>query len=543
MKNLIKAYRSFMSRKPLRIWLIAIFMLIIYIPIVLNIVYIHNQTIEVVRREKIESIQNKLSKVSESINFVTNDIQQKSNNLVTHLGLRKSIQDFEKLDEERQQNVRRFILGRIDEVVEKSGGYINEAFVLTEAGELIKSEGSKLLGDYGFVASSFILDARSKDSDILWQVVSSEELYENIEKEKELVLIEKIYAVDEQRVVGVLIAIIGKDKFYTLYDDMVSHFLGGTEIFDNRLKPLSLGTDEYLYATDEAHNRVAKSLFQEQGYIQIESAKYVVENMYLDIPAWRLASWVPEEQLVVSIQKELRRSLVLVLLVSAIVAIIIAFEITVVSNVVAEKENTRFKLSMSEEINEKLNIYKHDFANHVQIVRGMIELGHTKRAIKYLKNVGYEGLEIKERTDTGVPEIEAILATAYANAKQQGIKVEIITSRMQVKEDVQIYDLLKIINNLIKNAIESLKNSKENNKKLTISAEFVLDEYVFIISNNAPLINEKEKAKIFTKGYTTNQRGRGLGLYIVKKLLDVNEGTINLTVDENGNHFEVKYPG
>ncbi len=201
-KAFVGAYRSLFKRRALRVWLIIIFMLIIYIPIVVNIVYIHNQTIEVVRREKKESIQNKLSKVREAINFVTNEIQENSNELIAHLGLRKSIQDFEKLDENRQESVRRFIIGKIEDVVEKSGGYIKEAFVITEKGEFFKQLGTELVERGDFVKSCFLRNARQKDSNTLWQIISGEKLYENTEQEKNLILTEKIYDIDEQSVIA-----------------------------------------------------------------------------------------------------------------------------------------------------------------------------------------------------------------------------------------------------------------------------------------------------------------------------------------------------
>ncbi|MBN4069552.1 cache domain-containing protein [bacterium AH-315-G05] len=332
---MIKAYRSLFRRRALRVWLIIIFMLIIYIPIVVNIVYIHNQTIEVVRREKKESIQNKLSKVRETINFVTNEIQENSNEFIAHLGIRKSIQDFEKLDEDRQESVRRFIIGKIDDVVEKSGGYIKEAFVITEEGEFFKQVGLELVERSSFVQSWFLWNARRKDSNALWQIISGEKLYENTEQEKNLVLTEKIYDIDEQRVIGIFVVMVENNNFYNLYGNTVSHYSGQSEIYDGRFKPLSLGNvDEKLYLNVYAKQELANHELtnQEQVSMKIGSVDYVIVNEYLDILDWRLVSLVPEEELVLSIKKELRRSLILILLVSAIVAVIIAFEITVVSS-------------------------------------------------------------------------------------------------------------------------------------------------------------------------------------------------------------------
>ncbi|MCD5410266.1 MAG: hypothetical protein LRZ93_01240 [Clostridiales bacterium] len=62
--------------------------------------------------------------------------------------------------------------------------------------------------------------------------------------------------------------------------------------------------------------------------------------------------------------------------------------------------------------------------------------------------MGYESFDIKERTDTGIPEIEAVLATAYAAAKKQDIEIEIITRKLYTESNTQIYDLLKVVNNI-----------------------------------------------------------------------------------------------
>lgn len=102
---------------------------------------------------------------------------------------------------------------------------------------------------------------------------------------------------------------------------------------------------------------------------------------------------------------------------------------------------------------------------------------------------------------------------------------------------------IRIISNLIKNAAEAIPAKG----KVTLSASNLLKGdrgFVCItIEDTGKGIPEREIKNIFNKDYSTKMRGSGLGLSIVKKLLDESNASIEVKSREgSGTQFIVKFP-
>ena len=109
---------------------------------------------------------------------------------------------------------------------------------------------------------------------------------------------------------------------------------------------------------------------------------------------------------------------------------------------------------------------------------------------------------------------------------------------------IQAHDikLFQLWSNIIKNGLESMEEnqgrgllhiySTETNKSISISLE-----------NNGPMISKEVQARIFEKFYTTKaaKNGTGLGLNIVKNILDEHDATISLDSDEQLTTFTITF--
>ena len=115
----------------------------------------------------------------------------------------------------------------------------------------------------------------------------------------------------------------------------------------------------------------------------------------------------------------------------------------------------------------------------------------------------------------------------------EGIK---FTLSIQANEDLifgNINLLRQTIHNLIKNAIEACENTSEGDIAITSKNEN--NHIVFSINDNGSGLSDL-KNDVFEPYITTKEKGTGLGLPIVKKIIDEHNGTIKLInkVDEPG---------
>lgn len=102
--------------------------------------------------------------------------------------------------------------------------------------------------------------------------------------------------------------------------------------------------------------------------------------------------------------------------------------------------------------------------------------------------------------------------------------------------------LFQLWSNIIKNAIESLEQYKERGI-IKIYSEANSEEVTIHIANNGPKIPDDVKQHMFDKFYTTKARrnGSGLGLSIVKSVLDEHVAQMALESTEEWTTFSIRF--
>ena len=102
--------------------------------------------------------------------------------------------------------------------------------------------------------------------------------------------------------------------------------------------------------------------------------------------------------------------------------------------------------------------------------------------------------------------------------------------------------LIRVITNLVKNAIQAIPEEQEH--KLVFVTVFRENHQVKIaVKDNGKGISEENVAKIFEPKFTTKSSGMGLGLAIIKNIIENYNGTITFETEVNiGTEFLVSFP-
>lgn len=101
--------------------------------------------------------------------------------------------------------------------------------------------------------------------------------------------------------------------------------------------------------------------------------------------------------------------------------------------------------------------------------------------------------------------------------------------------------LIRVVTNLVKNAIQALKDVEDPHILVMVEEE---EETVRIsVSDNGSGISEENKDKVFEPKFTTKSSGMGLGLAMVKKIVETYDGSISFVSKQNkGTIFNVRFP-
>ncbi|MCR1934142.1 sensor histidine kinase [Clostridium tepidum] len=207
----------------------------------------------------------------------------------------------------------------------------------------------------------------------------------------------------------------------------------------------------------------------------------------------------------------------------------------------------------------------HELKTPITILKGQIEgmlsnIGIYKDRDKYLKR----NLEVLNDMEYMVKETLEISKLESQGFKPKKEKVSLsnmveeciyrisfiaikknITINKNIKKDLFVYGdnklLKKVINNIITNAI----NHSPENEKVYLNIYEEKDEIILIVENTGIHINEDEIKEIFKPFYriekSRNRKsgGSGLGLYIVKMILDLHNAKYSISNTEKGVLFKV----
>ncbi|WP_394351758.1 sensor histidine kinase [Winogradskyella schleiferi] len=102
--------------------------------------------------------------------------------------------------------------------------------------------------------------------------------------------------------------------------------------------------------------------------------------------------------------------------------------------------------------------------------------------------------------------------------------------------------LIRVVTNLVKNGIQAIPNDSEN-PKIDVRVFSEADMVNITIEDNGSGIEEDTKAKIFEPKFTTKSSGMGLGLAMVKNIVETYNGSITFTSQlGKGTVFKVTFP-
>ncbi|WP_438710550.1 ATP-binding protein [Aquimarina muelleri] len=101
--------------------------------------------------------------------------------------------------------------------------------------------------------------------------------------------------------------------------------------------------------------------------------------------------------------------------------------------------------------------------------------------------------------------------------------------------------LIRVVTNLVKNAIQAIPENRI--PKIIVDVFSENEEVIITVADNGIGISEDNKKKIFEPKFTTKTSGMGLGLGMVKNIVQTYKGSITFTSQKGkGTVFKVRFP-
>ena len=173
--------------------------------------------------------------------------------------------------------------------------------------------------------------------------------------------------------------------------------------------------------------------------------------------------------------------------------------------------------------------------------------------------------KVDEYTNTLIHQIDTMsaIASAFSNfAKMPAQQNEILNVPKIVKLALDIFNenyivflsekeeilakfdrtqLIRVVTNLVKNATQALM--EEENPKILVEVSEDDSMVIIRVSDNGIGISTEDKEKVFEPKFTTKSSGMGLGLAMVKNIVETYQGEITFVSEKDkGTIFTVKFP-
>lgn len=205
---------------------------------------------------------------------------------------------------------------------------------------------------------------------------------------------------------------------------------------------------------------------------------------------------------------------------------------------VYQKELMRIHYNEVENMYKDMRGWRHDFKNHLQILKGLAIEGDLEAVKEYLNQLEVSLIEIEPRVKTGNKMTDAILNSKIFLAKSNDIKV-IADAHIPIALSTSETDLSIIIGNLLDNAIESNLKIPPSERFIRIYMDMKNTQLYLTITNAAEPVKKKKLSGIFT---STKGADHGLGLIRIDEVVERNGGYLKRNSEEGAFTTEVLLP-
>ncbi|WP_236791829.1 sensor histidine kinase [Amycolatopsis sp. GM8] len=197
-------------------------------------------------------------------------------------------------------------------------------------------------------------------------------------------------------------------------------------------------------------------------------------------------------------------------------------------------------------LTDALRAQEHEFSNRLHVLSGLLGLGETGEAARYLTEIshapGPQGIDLRARI--APPELAALLMAKVTIAAERDVRLTVSPGSHLDLPSADANTLVTVLGNLIDNAVEAVAGRAEPR---TVEVHVHDSDGVVTMSvhDTGPGIVAEALLEIFADGFSTKSaRGgmrRGLGLALVHRLVRRAGGTIMVTPGP-GARFDVTIP-
>ncbi len=207
------------------------------------------------------------------------------------------------------------------------------------------------------------------------------------------------------------------------------------------------------------------------------------------------------------------------------------------------------ELTQIKQYTDNLRVMRHEHANKLSTIAGMIEIGANDSALALINSESNRKQQLIDFVSSRIKckQVAGILLGKYARSQELGLELEFdpTCQLYTLNEKIEPNELSAIIGNLIDNAFEATLKNPDSNKIITVLITDAGADLVIEVGDNGCGISADIATTIFSRGVTSkdDSDGHGIGLYLINRYV-TNSGGVILVDDAEpkGTIFSIFIP-
>jgi two-component system CitB family sensor kinase len=178
-----------------------------------------------------------------------------------------------------------------------------------------------------------------------------------------------------------------------------------------------------------------------------------------------------------------------------------------------------------------LRAQRHEFANRMHTVIGLLQTDAHADALEYLRSVTqFHNLDsISESPAVRSATIRSFMAAKTARAAELGVTLSLSEASWVPQRLVAPVEVVTILGNLVDNALDAAHASTRRPARVEVDLIADGTELVISVANTGDGVAAAKVEAIFVEGVSSRGADRGLGLAIARQTARVLGGDIQLT--------------
>ncbi|WP_188006748.1 sensor histidine kinase [Sporosarcina sp. ANT_H38] len=184
---------------------------------------------------------------------------------------------------------------------------------------------------------------------------------------------------------------------------------------------------------------------------------------------------------------------------------------------------------------------RHDFNFHLTAINGLIQKKEYDACKTYIEEMVKSATVINDLLPLHHPATAAMLSTFKEKAAAKGITIEFMILNDLRNCPCSVYEINKVIGNLLQNAVDEVEQHPNHKQPIVVEMNTQRNQLLITVTNEINIMGDKLD-NLFQVGFSTKIHHEGLGLPIVKKIVEKYQGIVYPELDGGFISFHISIP-